>query len=220
LLFTALRWLSVLVLLAAGGLLVYLPFQRTHEQNGHAGWLLAHGDRVEATVHVTVTFYDGVRRRSVRHWSTTYEYGDQMHEGPFSCGPCPADRAVIWIRVNPADPTDFVPEPSDTSAGDDVVPGALFIAGLGLLALAFTAMFWPLRQRGDPSVADADPPDDTDPPDDAGSGFDEPWVVWRRDRHGNETLVGHRGSRTAAGKLADRLGARDRRYTYWVAIDR
>jgi hypothetical protein len=146
-LLTAARWLAVLVLLAAGALLVYLPFQRTHTQNRHAGWLLAHGDRVEATVHVTVTRNDDLRRRKTRTWSATYEYRDQPHEGPFSCGPCPADRAVIWIRVNPADPTDFVPESGDTSAGDDFVPGALFIAGLGVLALAFTAMLWPLRQR-------------------------------------------------------------------------
>jgi Protein of unknown function (DUF3592) len=224
----ALRWLLALALLAAGVWLGYLPFKRAHDQDRHAAWLQRAGDRVQATVMVDRVYqHQGRSGSGIEYrYSVVYDYADGRHTGGLSCDqPCPAANAVVWIRVNPADPGDFAPE-SNTLAADDEGSkdpvAILVLAGIGLLALGFVIASWPLWRPD--RVPAGDGPDVADEP------ADEPaviaphprgaWVVWRRDRHGNESVVAHRRSRTAARTLANQLTTRNRQQTYWIATDR
>ncbi|TYC23378.1 DUF3592 domain-containing protein [Micromonospora sp. MP36] len=129
--------LGCALLVAAGGVLLWLPFHTQYALDDWARELRATGVPARAVVYDQVTKSRGNRSAPSSTMYFRYELSGRTYEQEVACFEVcrsSGDRVAIW--VNPADPSDFVTDFDQLSGHRGRVQGGLGVAGFAILVLA------------------------------------------------------------------------------------
>ncbi|MEU0153478.1 DUF3592 domain-containing protein [Micromonospora fulviviridis] len=133
--------LGCVLLVVAGGALLWLPFHTQHALDDWKAQLRETGVPARAVVQDQVTKSGGNRTSSSTTMYFRYELAGQAYEQEVGCVEvCRLIGEEVPIWVNPADPSDFVTDFDQLSGHRGRIQGGLGAAGFGILVVAVPLM--------------------------------------------------------------------------------
>ncbi|MFJ6150540.1 DUF3592 domain-containing protein [Micromonospora profundi] len=129
--------LGCVLLVVAGGALLWLPFHTQFELDDWAAELRTRGVPARAVVDDRVTKEGGNRESPSTTMYFRYDLSGRTYEQEVGCVEvCRSAGDEVSIWVNPADPGDFVTDFGQLSGHRGRVQGVLGAVGFGILVLA------------------------------------------------------------------------------------
>lgn len=136
-------WLTLgsVLLVVAGGVLLWLPFHTQYALDDWQTELRASGVPAKAVVYDQVTKRGGNRTSASTTMYFRYEIAGGTYEQEVGCVKvCLSIGEEVPIWVNPADPSDFVTDFDELSGHRGRIQGGLGVAGFTILVLAVPMM--------------------------------------------------------------------------------